>query len=566
MSRKRKPKLSNETIEVRYSNWLAQMLAIMMPRILALIAGRGTSKTVDIQVERIQEAVYDCPGAPFGFVSDTYTNLHKNIIPSMLEGLRLKGWEEDIHYVINKRPPDEWEKKMYNKVTSWKHTMVFFTGFNFTFISLDRPAIGAGNSYVGLFGDEVKYFSEKSIANIMKAVRGYKAKFGESPFYRSISFTTDMPDPNNIGESSWIFNLAKQNDKQKILDLLNCGFIFNEVKKEYVSALNSGNKKETLLAERNMKRWEDRWKKLRKQTSFFWIASSFVNADILSNEWFDDEFSAGLEGVNASILSIIPKLSAAARFYAALSEKHFYNDGINYDYIDTLPFGSETDCRELKYLDSRMAIEAGLDVGNTLWLLLSQTKMNTIRIMKELYTLPPDYIRQLADQFLKYFKPHGHKRMKLYYDRAANSYSKVKQDVASQLKKAIEIDAEGKRTGWTVQLMSIGQGNISSNAEYNFMMELMTGRNKDLPKLLIDRNTCPYLKTQMENTKTKVKQRRNGTSEIVKEKKTDSLPTNRLLKESTNFTDAFKYLLCRKTLMRLVNRPNTATSLSPKSN
>lgn len=562
MSRKRKLDTKREDVEVRFSNWLSQLLAIMMPRVLALIAGRGTSKTVDILVERIQEAAFECAGAPFAFVSDTYTNLHKNVIPSLLEGFRIKGWEEGIHYVINKEPPKEWKNKMYNKVSSWKHTMIFFTGFNFTFISLDRPAIGAGNSYVGIFGDEVKYFPQQRISNILKAVRGYKVRFGDSAFYRSITFTTDMPDPNNIGEHDWLLNYAELNDKEKILNLIQTGFVHNETKKEYANALATNNKREIMLAERNMKRWESRWIKCRKQTSFFWIASSFVNADILSLGWFDDEFGVGLEGVSSSILSIIPKLSSVSMFYAGLQERHFYNDGINYNYIDTLAFGEEPDCRELKYLDTRMALEGGLDVGNTLWFLVSQVKFNKLRVLKEMYTLPPNYIRELADEFIRYFKPHQRKRLKLYYDRAANSYKKIGQDVASQIKRAIEVDGFGKRTGWTVQLMSIGQANIGSNAEYNFMMELMSGKNKMLPQLLIDRSTCPNLKSQLEKTKTKTRNMRSGGNMIVKDKKTDRLPAHRLPKESTNFTDAFKYLLCRKTYLAAVNNKRIGASTS----
>jgi len=562
MSRKRKLDTKREDVEVRFSNWLAQLIAIMMPRQLALIGGRGTSKTVDILVERIQEAAFECEGAPFAFVSDTYTNLHKNVIPSLLEGLRIKGWEEDVHYVINKEPSKAWKDKMYNKMSSWKHTMVFFTGFNFTFISMDRPAIGAGMSYVGIFGDEVKYFPEQRIANILKAVRGYKVKYGDSAFYRSITFTTDMPDPNRIGEYDWLLKYADLNDKEKILNLIQTGFVYNETKREYANTLGTKNKRDIILAKRNMQRWEERWIKCRKQTSFFWIASSFVNSDLLSLSWFDDEFGVGLEGVSASILSIIPKLSSVSMFYAGLQERHFYNDGINYSYIDTLSFGEEPDCRELKYLDPRIALEAGLDIGNTLWMLFSQTKQNNMRILKELYTLPPKYIRQLADEFIRYFKPHQHKRLKLYYDRAANSYQKVGQDVANQIKRAIEFDGNGIRTGWSVQLMSIGQANIGSNAEYNFMMELMSGKNPLLPKLLIDRSTCPNLKSQLEKARTKTRNMRNGGNMIVKEKKTDKLSINRLPKESTNFTDAFKYLLCRRNYLRAVNNKSSSIGTS----
>ncbi len=563
-TRKKRLNLKRDDIEVRYANWLAQLCAIMMPKHLYLIAGRASTKTTSFLAERLQEAVYDCPGAPFAWASDTYANLHKNVIPSLQEGFRLLGWEDGIHYVINKEPPEEWKKQMYNILSSWKNTMTFFNGFNLTFISLDRPAIGAGRSYVGIFGDEVKYFPEVRIANLLKAVRGYRVKYGNCAFYRSQNFTSDMPDPNRIGEYDWMLKMAKRNNKKAILNLMQVGFVYNETKLEYVAALETNNKKEIELAERNMKRWEKRWIKCREKVSFFWIASSFINVDILSLDWFDDEFAVGLEGVLTNILSIIPKLSAASRFYSNLSERHFYSDGNNYEYLDSLPFGTDPDCRILKYLDKNKHIEGGLDIGNTLWLIFGQQNGNDYRILKEMYTLPPKYVREIADEFIRYYEPHKRKILKLYYDRTANNYKKIGQDVASQIKKAIEIDANGKRTGWSVQLMSVGQGNIGSNAEYNFMMELMSGNNKKLPRLLIDRTNCPCLKAQLEVTPTKKSTGTKSDGLVVKEKKGDNLPVHRLPKESTNFTDAFKYLLCRKVFLKLINKPKAGSSLPPK--
>lgn len=556
--------LKRDDVEVRYSNWLAQVCGIMLPRDLYAILGRASSKTTDFVVQRLQEAVFELPGAPAAFVSDTYANLHKNVIPSLQEGLRLHGWEEDIHYVINKEPPAEWRSKMYNIMSSWKNTMVFFNGFNITFISLDRPAIGAGRSYVVVFGDEVKYFPEVRIANLLKAVRGYRLKYGSSPLYRSQTFTTDMPDPNRIGEHDWILKMAQKNDKRMILDLLQVGFVYNETKKEYAIALEGKNKKRTELAKRNMERWEERWNKCRQKTSFFIIASSFVNVDVLGLDWFDEEFAVGLEGVLTNILSIIPKLSAASRFYSNLADRHFYSDGNNNEYLESLPFGTDPDCRVLRYLDKNAPIEAGLDIGNTLWMVFGQQKGNDYRILKELFTLPPSYIREIADAFIRYFAAHRRKSLKLYYDRAANNYAKIGQDVATQIKRAIEVDGLGKRTGWSVQLMSIGQGNIGSNTEYNFMMELMSGNNKALPRLLIDRVNSPYLKAQLETTAAKISTGSRMNGMVVKQKKADGLPVHRLPKESTNFTDAFKYLLCRKTWMKLVNKPGGLSAMSPK--
>lgn len=571
MTRKRKLKITND-VEVRYANWMAQLIAVMQPWSLYWIAGRASAKTVQVLAERVQEVAHDCPGAPFAWVADTYSDLHKNVIPSLIDGLSLLGWMPDVHFVINREPPREWKQRMYNVCTDWRNTMVFYTGFNFTFISLDRAAIGAGRSYVGVFGDEVKYFPEEKFTNLLKAVRGFRVKYGDSVWYRSRTLTTDMPNPNHLGEYDWILKLARQNDKQRILLALRAGFVYNDTKREYLSRLQEYNslkadartnpgvrpvladaERQMTLARRTMERWERRWVKTRRGVSFFFISSSYVNVDILGEDWFNDEFAEGLEGAACNILSVIPKLEASQMFYCNLSMKNFYADGFLNDVIEQHPFGWEQDCTVLRYLDPGRPLEAGMDAGNMLSMVFGQQTGRVMRILKELYTLPPQNVRDLADKFLAYFKPHRRKLLKLYYDRSMNNYKRVSTDMASQIKKAIETDAEGRRTGWTVQLMSLGQGNISSNLEYRFFMDLLPGNLAlRLYTLLIDQHNCPNLKSEMEVTRTKAKvNERDNTTQIVKEKTGDKLPVHRLPRESTNLTDALKYFVLRPEVVRM---------------
>ena len=571
MTRKRKLKITND-VEVRYANWMAQLIAVMQPWSLYWIAGRASAKTVQVLAERVQEVAHDCPGAPFAWVADTYSDLHKNVIPSLIDGLSLLGWMPDTHFVINREPPKEWKQRMYNVCTDWRNTMTFYTGFNFTFISLDRAAIGAGRSYVGVFGDEVKYFPEEKFTNLLKAVRGFRVKYGGSVWYRSRTLTTDMPNPNHLGEYDWILKLAKQNDKQRILLALRAGFVYNDTKREYVARLQQYNElkaaarsdpsmrpamanaeRQMQLARRTMERWEQRWIKTRRGVSFFFISSSYVNVDILGEDWFNDEFAEGLEGAACNILSVIPKLEASQMFYCNLSMKNFYADGFLNEVIEQHPFGWEQDCTVLRYLDPGRPLEAGMDAGNMLSMVFGQQAGRVMRILKELYTLPPQNVRDLADKFLAYFKPHRRKLLKLYYDRSMNNYKRVSTDMASQIKKAIETDSEGRRTGWTVQLMSLGQGNISSNLEYRFFMDLLPGNlARQLYTLLIDQHNCPNLKSEMEVTRTKAKvNERDNTTQIVKEKTGDKLPVHRLPRESTNLTDALKYFVLRPEVVRM---------------
>ncbi|MFV0376904.1 MAG: hypothetical protein ACK5JD_06320 [Mangrovibacterium sp.] len=551
MTKPTKIKLDRSDVEVRFMNWLAQLSGIGMFSSLYLVAGRGGTKTTAFLAERLQEMVYDMPGAPVALVSDTYANLQKNVLPTLQEGLRLLGWEEEIHYRIEKPPFEHWKDRPFNIISSYKHTIVFFNGFNLTMISLDRPSSAAGRSYVAIIGDEVKFFREDKIAKLTKAVRGYKVKYGDSPFYRSQTFTTDMPNPNLIGEHDWILKHRKRMDPKEIVRVLEVGFVVNDIRKEYVLAKDSGDRHELANAKRKLDRWEARWRKVRKKSVFFWVASSFINADILGVDYFSEEFEAGLEDVAQAILSLKPTLMAGNRFYSKLEEKHFYQDGSDSYWSEAFGIQDKEDCRILAKLDKKKAIDAGMDFGNMMSMIVAQEgKGRDYNILKEFYTLPPKSIRELADQFIEYFKLHEEKTLNLYYDRAGNNYQKTGQDLASQIKKAIEKDEKGRRTGWKVILRSLGQATIHSNTEYNFMVDLLAETNPQLPKVRIDQFNCKCLKSSIEKAPTKVVNR-NGRKMVVKDKRSEGLHPHKLPTESTNFSDAFKYLMCRKNWLKL---------------
>lgn len=91
---------AQDVADVLYMNKYAQIAALVSPRDLFAELGRGSSKTTDILTERMIEIVFDMPGAPCAWVSDTFTNLTQNVIPTVLESLERKGYREGVHYVI----------------------------------------------------------------------------------------------------------------------------------------------------------------------------------------------------------------------------------------------------------------------------------------------------------------------------------------------------------------------------------------------------------------------------------------------------------------------------------
>ena len=556
----------SDGVKRRYINQYAMVAALTMPQNFIGILGRASAKTTQFQAMRIQQAVQECPGAPFVWVTDTYSNLHKNVIPSVLEGLRFLGWEMDVEFIIDRQPPIEWQRQMYNVIDNYKQVMTFWNGFTFTFVSLDRPSIGAGRSYVGLFGDEVKYWPEEKFTNIRKAVRGYRARYGDSPWYRSLSLTSDMPNPNHLGEYTWMMKLAKLMDKEKVKLLLQTGQTLNETRRRYAETMQTGDQRIIELAERNMRRWEERWNELRRGTTLFMVASTLINADVLGEEFFQEEIAAGLEGIDTNLFSIPQKLTADQKFYATLTARDFYRDGTRNDVVERHDYGWEEDCTVLKYLDPNRPIDGGMDDGNMKSMVFGQQRGRDYRVMKEIFTLPPENERQLADRFLDYFKPHKTRLLRLYYDRAMNNYKKVGTSAIQRIKQAIEVRADGTRSGWRVQLMSLGQGVIYSNNEYQFFSALFArDLQKQLFTLMIDAQNCPNLKAEMENCPIKVvEDKRTGRKDIRKEKKGERLPAHRLPQESTNLTDALKYLIMRKEWVNIWQSFGKHTVIDPK--
>lgn len=536
--------------------------------------GRGSSKTTDCLTERMLDVMYDMPGAPCVWVSDTFTNLTNNVIPTVLESLERKGYHEGVHYVVEAVPPEfseaeksdlpEWLRPHFwtprNKILSYKRTIVFFTGMNLTFGSLDRPSTLAGRSYVHVFGDEAKYFKEQKISNLLKAVRGYP-EYAYSVFYRGVTFTSDVADPSHIGEYDWMAKQAERMNVESILLVIRAALVHHESMREYLAAkddwmetgdIESLRKAKTCLDVANQ--WRRRWIRLRHldgNRTFYLRASSFVNADILTPEWFADAVDGKVPDINTAILSLSPTVAGGERFYASLTESNFYYDGMDEDAYDKLGIRESEDCRVLRHCRLDAPLRLGVDFGNMCSMVIGQEGTHlgrkALRCLKFLYTLPPEHVRELGRKFTQYFSPMRCRTVYLYYDRAGNQYAKVGKDAVSELKAAIEYDPETRRrTGWNVQLMNIGQGTIYQEEEYKFMLKILAGTNPRLPLILIDYYACKPLRLSLQNARTKVRDK-----VIFKDKSSERLPVEDLPLHSTNPSDAFKYFAMSKDLRDL---------------
>jgi hypothetical protein len=330
-----KNKITTQEADIRYSNWISTLIDLIKPANLYLYGGRGTAKSTDILAKRAIDVIYDMPRASFAFVSDTYVNLMTNIIPAIL-----LGWEgrmkflENYHFVVDAPPPDNWKKPLV-KTFSYKHSISTFNGCKFFLTSLDRPSANAGISVVHHFGDESKYLQWDKLNKLFPTLRGDYALYGHSHYFMGQTFCSDMADPT-VGENDWMLRMEKNMDHRQITQIIQAAMIVNEINLElYYSQQKEDDPRRIDNIKKNQARWIERVRKIRQDSTFFYIVSSFANADILTLKYFENLLATlTFEEFKTSVLSIRKTLEEGSRFYGALADKHFYSDGYNYDYYD----------------------------------------------------------------------------------------------------------------------------------------------------------------------------------------------------------------------------------------
>ncbi|WP_341221051.1 hypothetical protein [Polaribacter atrinae] len=530
----------DKDVKVVYETWVGVMCALIAAKNQILIIGRGGGKTTNYMAERSMLINKEMPNAYFFFLADTYVNALDNIIPSLLEGWRRKGYKEGIDYVTDAPPPSHF-KNPYKQPLSYKHTISTRFGNFYKLGSADVPQSLAGNSYQHGFIDEARNINDYPIRKIMPALRGFPA-ISNSVFYRGVSCTTDMPNIAE-GDFDWVLNHEKNMDIQQIKDSLNVGIKLNKIRLQIYNAIRDRDLNAIKRLEKQLYRWTVRHLRVRKNSTLFYQVSALTNVGILSPGYFQDQLDLlGPEEFKSAVLTFKPTVKKGEKFYGTLGEHHFFDDGIIPGYYDKYKIGDSVQATSLalKYIEHNKPLDAGVDFGNMCSMVIGQETGNYVYMLKNLFTLAPEHIKELALQYTEFFKHHKTKVLNLYYDRSGNQNSAIKKDYATELANYI------KEKGWVVNLKNKNQATIFQEEEFNLMKQFFGGYNKNLPHILIDKFGCREYKSSIQLAKTKMsKNNRTGSTMIQKDKSSEKLPLHQLPMFSTNFSDAGKYFFFR---------------------
>lgn len=559
-------KTNAENVDNRFVSKAKMLVDLIDPKDFYGVLGRATGKTADIVAERSQRIIYDMPRSYQMFVSDTYMNALTNVLPALIEGWQRKGWREGIHFVTDKRPPSHFQLP-YKPPLHYKHTISIFNGTFFNLGSLDQPSGLAGSSYQHRYGDEARLLKKKKLDRSTPALRGEFVNFGHSVYYMGNTFTTDMP---NIltSDDDWILQMEKEMDSEQIELALYAAIELNNVKREIMANEQIGNISERARLEKSYRKWNELWIRIRKDSTFFYAASSLVNLDILTDGYFKQTLKAlGPEEFRSAILSFKINVSKGEQFYSHLGDHHFYEDGTDISYFEKFSiFDTIKDsCKSMskRYYDIDSPVECGVDFGDMSSMVTGQRRGNYLYALKEFYTLHPEDEMTLGAKFRDFYQDHKYKILYMYYDRAGNQNAKMKTDKANYLKNAIEYLPDGSSSGWIVHLMNEFQGNIYQEEEFNLAKQLMGESVPGLPKLRIDKLKCKCLTSSLKLTKIILKTDKMGTRTIHKDKSSEKLPLQSRPMFSTNFSDAFKYWICRPDFFDVANIHNVYSGMDP---
>jgi hypothetical protein len=440
--------------ELQYN--LAQMLFVLSYALITILEwGRGTGKSTII-ARRIIDCVTQMPRSTGALAASSYTQIKTRTLPSTIAGLESHGVYKDIHYVVGKRPPKNWNwLEPYEPPLDYKNAIIFWNGTVLVFISQDGSgSSGRGMNVDWVVGDEAALLKEEKFeTDVLLTNRGNKRRIAEYP------------------DGSWKY--------------------FGDCQLHHSILLASSTP--VTLDGRWILKYEKEAVKNPKKVKFI-RASAEVNRDNLGDEYFENAkaimskelYEAEVENIRMNVID--------NGFYPLLSEtKHVYNPT---SFQDFLTSKSNRTWKADGDLDINQSLILGIDWGTRInCMVVAQGNRQNMNFVNNLYVKSPQIVADLIDEFKRYYKDFPSRTLYVWYDPTGNiKTANSRETVAQQVKSSLEED------GWKVQLMTQGVHNELHEAKYNLWNNILQeDPEKSFPKIKFNRSNSSELWISMTN-------------------------------------------------------------------
>jgi hypothetical protein len=508
---------------------------------VVFVGGRRIGKTHGIAAPFLLRNFQRMPGSSGAFVASTYKRALTNTIPGTLAALDSWGFKRDIHYFIGRRPPKvAGFKKPRIEPAEYEYVISFYNGSIVYIISQDRPGTSNSLTLDYLICDEAKFLDfEKLKDETFPANGGYKGYFGNRSYHHSVLIISDMPTTK---KGSWFLRYEEKSDLELIETIQ--GVIFEIWKtKDRIKTLQSENKPIPDYLKYYLRKMYTDLAELRSVCVYYKEFSSIENLEVLGDSY--------IKQMKRDLPPLVFQTSILCRKVGVMKDGFYNNmrESINYyvandnHYLDSLEYKfdkiSDSSSLQDSDVDRNAPIYIGMDYNaNINWIVAGQPQGRTLRVLKSFYVKYERKLRELVQDFCKYYRHHKDKTVIYYYDNTAlgSNYAVNDEDFKSV------VCNEFAKHNWKVRPVHIGNP-MRHMEKWLLISEGFAGKSGLIP--MLNSNNNEELILAMETTGVY-----KGAEGFKKDKRGEKLAETEedRLEYRTDGTDAFDtlYIGCTK--------------------
>jgi hypothetical protein len=508
---------------------------------VVFVGGRRIGKTHGVAAPFLLRNVQRMPGSSGAFVASTYKRALTNTIPGTLAALESWGYKRDIHYFIGRKPPKvAGFGRPRIEPAEYKYVISFYNGSIIYIISQDRPGTSNSLTLDYLICDESKFLDyEKLKDETFPANGGYKGYFGNRSYHHSLLIISDMPTTK---KGSWFLRYQDKSDPELIQTIQ--GVVFEIWKtKDRIKEIQKGGKEVPAYLKYYLKKMYKDLAELRSICVYYKEFSSIENLEVLGESYIK-QMKRDLPPLVFQTSILCQRVGIMKDgFYNNMREHVNYYVANNNSYLDSLEYKFDKISDESSLQDSDVNPNAPICIGmdynaNINWIVAGQPQGRTLRVLKSFYVKYERKLREVVQDFCKYYRHHKDKTVIFYYDGTAlgSNYAVNDEDFKSV------VENEFRKNGWKIRSVHIGNP-MRHMEKWLLISEGFSGKSGLIP--MLNSNNNEELILAMETTGVY-----KGAKGFKKDKRGEKLAETEedRLEYRTDGTDAFDtlYIGCTK--------------------
>ena len=397
------------------------------------LAGRGAGKTT-VAGFHLLDCGAHLPRAKFFLLGITYNQVQSILLPPMMQAWEIRNVFENKHYVVGKKPPDNF-KTPFQPVMNFENVITFFNGFTIVILSFDRQNANRGSNFDGGVVDEAVLINkERYDKEIKPTIRGNIYNFPDSHYHHSELL---------LSSQSWTVS----------------GDWFPDLEFEAIT-----NPEET----------------------FFIEANAYDNIDTLGEKYINNlEKDLPLLIFQVEVLNQRRKKLPNCFYDEFTEEKHCYFNTYNYDYNESGLLVTKTDSTDY---NKDLPLEISFDFNaafNSCIIAQEVIKGKDIeaRVINNLF-VKNKVIKYLVDLIIQQYQ--GHKNILLIWgDRNGNN-----RQADSELTFYEQIQKQLKEAGFITRLMVKERLDPYHALKHTVINTLLAEANSNFPRIRLNQNKC----------------------------------------------------------------------------